>query len=277
MSSVGSNPTSSANTQRRARQRPRRGRPRPAFGLRRQRDGLPRRRGDRGPCAQVAATAASGDRRLPAALSKRGAAAFRRPCLRGFAPRRTRKPRPFQGVDRLSARESGWIWGASSIGRAPALQAGGYRFESDALHHPFTGAGRNAGAPCGRSSAAERLVANEKVVGSCPTVRSILTARRRRADTHRASGGMADAAVSETAVDRRASSSLACPTTAIGRRAARQNASVAQQVRASARHAEGRRFKSGRMRQSRRRSQRRLRMAARPAILFGCARIPAPV
>jgi hypothetical protein len=30
------------------------------------------------------------------------------------------------------------------------------------------------------------------------------------------------------------------------------------------------------MRQSRRRSQRRLRVAARPATRFGCARIPAP-
>ena len=28
-------------------------------------------------------------------------------------------------------------WGRSSIGRAPALQAGGCRFDADRLHHSF--------------------------------------------------------------------------------------------------------------------------------------------
>ena len=29
------------------------------------------------------------------------------------------------------------LWGCSSVGRAPALQAGGRQFESDQLHHSF--------------------------------------------------------------------------------------------------------------------------------------------
>ena len=29
------------------------------------------------------------------------------------------------------------LWGCSSVGRAPALQAGGRQFESDQLHHKF--------------------------------------------------------------------------------------------------------------------------------------------
>ena len=30
------------------------------------------------------------------------------------------------------------LWGCSSVGRAPALQAGGRQFESDQLHHQFS-------------------------------------------------------------------------------------------------------------------------------------------
>ena len=29
------------------------------------------------------------------------------------------------------------LWGCSSVGRAPALQAGGRQFESDQLHHKY--------------------------------------------------------------------------------------------------------------------------------------------
>ena len=38
-----------------------------------------------------------------------------------------------------TTREDRWLpdlWGISSVGRAPALQAGGRRFDPDYLHHP---------------------------------------------------------------------------------------------------------------------------------------------
>ena len=43
-----------------------------------------------------------------------------------------------------------WFWGCSSAGRAPALQAGGRRFDPDHLHQPFSGFGveRIGGAIC---------------------------------------------------------------------------------------------------------------------------------
>ena len=34
------------------------------------------------------------------------------------------------------------IWGCSSAGRAPALQAGGHRFDPDYLHHGMKGLGK---------------------------------------------------------------------------------------------------------------------------------------
>ena len=51
-----------------------------------------------------------------------------------------------------TARESRWmpdLWGYSSVGRAPALQAGGHEFESRYLHADFfespdSGSGRDA-------------------------------------------------------------------------------------------------------------------------------------
>ena len=44
----------------------------------------------------------------------------------------------FEGVERhLQTRKAERVrpWGCSSDGRAPALQAGGHRFEPDHLHH----------------------------------------------------------------------------------------------------------------------------------------------
>ena len=35
------------------------------------------------------------------------------------------------------AKENAEFWGCSSVGRAPALQAGGRQFESDQLHQNF--------------------------------------------------------------------------------------------------------------------------------------------
>ena len=35
-----------------------------------------------------------------------------------------------------------FIWGCSSVGRAPALQAGGQEFDSPHLHHPDTKSGK---------------------------------------------------------------------------------------------------------------------------------------
>jgi hypothetical protein len=49
-------------------------------------------------------------------------------------------------------------WGYSSVGRAPALQAGGQRFESAYLHQLFLD-----------SSAVEHPAVNRRVVGSNPT------------------------------------------------------------------------------------------------------------
>jgi hypothetical protein len=56
-------------------------------------------------------------------------------------PYRTRKlslRRPMVLGGRLPGRVGGchfFLWGRSSVGRAPALQAGGQEFESPRLHH----------------------------------------------------------------------------------------------------------------------------------------------
>ena len=44
----------------------------------------------------------------------------------------------------LSDKESAKFWGHSSVGRAPALQAGGRQFESDWLHQNNKGRGRKS-------------------------------------------------------------------------------------------------------------------------------------
>ena len=56
-----------------------------------------------------------------------------------------------------------YIWGLSSAGRASALQAEGHRFEP-CRPHQF----------CRLGSMAEQLICNQQVVGSTPTVGSIL-------------------------------------------------------------------------------------------------------
>jgi hypothetical protein len=55
------------------------------------------------------------------------------------------------------------MWGLSSAGRASALQAEGHRFEP-CRPHQF----------CRLGSMAEQLICNQQVVGSTPTVGSIL-------------------------------------------------------------------------------------------------------
>jgi hypothetical protein len=65
------------------------------------------------------------------------------------------------------------FWGISSVGRAPALQAGGQRFESAYLHHYSSIA-----------QLVERPTVNRTVTGSSP-VRGASTARWRSGLTHR--------------------------------------------------------------------------------------------
>gem|GEM_PF-4937093 len=60
------------------------------------------------------------------------------------------------------------IRGCSSVGRAPALQAGGHRFESGHLHHPFLD-----------SSTVEHPAVNRRVAGSNPA----RGAKKKRQDT----------------------------------------------------------------------------------------------
>ena len=52
--------------------------------------------------------------------------------------------------------EAGIIWGCSSVGRAPALQAGGHEFESHHLHESNEENVRG-----GRTKPSERIYANE--------------------------------------------------------------------------------------------------------------------
>lgn len=54
------------------------------------------------------------------------------------------------------------LWDVSSVGRAPALQAGGHRFKSDTLHEILDS-----------SSMVERPAVNGRVVGSSPTFPAI--------------------------------------------------------------------------------------------------------
>ena len=58
------------------------------------------------------------------------------------------------------------VRGISSVGRAPALQAGCQEFESPIFHRSF-------GNTRGCSSVVEHLLAKEKVEGSNPFIRSI--------------------------------------------------------------------------------------------------------
>ena len=55
------------------------------------------------------------------------------------------------------------LWDLSSAGRASALQAEGHRFEPCRPHHL-----------CRLGSMAEQLICNQQVVGSTPTVGSLL-------------------------------------------------------------------------------------------------------
>src|SRR5579875_926769 len=68
-----------------------------------------------------------------------------------------RSPKPHV-VGSNPAAPANSIWGYSSAGRAPALQAGGRRFESVYLHQMFLD-----------SSAVEHPAVNRRVVGSNPT------------------------------------------------------------------------------------------------------------
>lgn len=54
------------------------------------------------------------------------------------------------------------LWDVSSVGRAPALQAGGHRFKSDTLHETLDS-----------SSMVERPPVKRRVVGSSPTFPAI--------------------------------------------------------------------------------------------------------
>ena len=65
--------------------------------------------------------------------------------------------------DNLLETAYNYIWGLSSAGRASALQAEGHRFEP-CRPHQF----------CRLGSMAEQLICNQQVVGSTPTVGSIL-------------------------------------------------------------------------------------------------------
>ncbi len=62
------------------------------------------------------------------------------------------------------------IWGCSSVGRAPALQAGGQEFESPHLHHLIIKS--NCG---GVAQLGERLLRMQKVRSSSLLVSTILT------------------------------------------------------------------------------------------------------
>ena len=56
------------------------------------------------------------------------------------------------------------VWGLSSAGRAPALQAGGHRFEPCRPHHNL---------PVGFADVArlaEQLICNQQVIGSSPII-----------------------------------------------------------------------------------------------------------
>ena len=66
--------------------------------------------------------------------------------------------------DNLLETAYNYIWGLSSAGRASALQAEGHRFEP-CRPHQF----------CRLGSMAEQLICNQQVVGSTPTVGSLLT------------------------------------------------------------------------------------------------------
>ena len=71
-------------------------------------------------------------------------------------------------------------WGVSSAGRAPALQAGGHRFDPDTLHHPLLVAQRS-GAPVARlkgmdarrASARQRSITDLTVKRECALCRPI--------------------------------------------------------------------------------------------------------
>ena len=72
-------------------------------------------------------------------------------------------------------------WGRSSVGRAPALQAGGHRFDPDRLHHVNQSTGipeyrltcipeyQNS-APGDVAQLGERVVRNDEAVGSIPII-----------------------------------------------------------------------------------------------------------
>jgi hypothetical protein len=61
------------------------------------------------------------------------------------------------------------MWGYSSVGRAPALQAGGRRFESVYLHQKPKPTQDGVWPPFLDSSAVEHPAVNRRVVGSNPT------------------------------------------------------------------------------------------------------------
>ena len=53
---------------------------------------------------------------------------------------------------------AGFLWGCSSVGRAPALQAGGHEFES---HHLHGGNGENRFLVCTLKTAYENIYLNK--------------------------------------------------------------------------------------------------------------------
>jgi hypothetical protein len=59
------------------------------------------------------------------------------------------------------------VWGRSSAGRAPALQAGGHRFDPGRLHHPRLPSKRDKQAPT-----SQRGNGSSRFVGMRPTHRN---------------------------------------------------------------------------------------------------------
>ena len=81
----------------------------------------------------------------------------------GLVAQLVRAPPCHGGGHGFESRLGRFIWDLSSAGRASALQAEGHRFEP-CRPHQF----------CRLGSMAEQLICNQQVVGSTPTVGSIL-------------------------------------------------------------------------------------------------------
>jgi hypothetical protein len=95
-------------------------------------------------CAPEAARCREGLRRLDAALA----------CASRRLSRLLTQPLPLLSIfERLRRSKN---WGCSSVGRAPALQAGGHRFDPVHLHHRPNDAKRRSCRSCGSGALAPR-------------------------------------------------------------------------------------------------------------------------